>query len=196
MVCNKLSRECDGSVMANTGALSPGTVTDSASSWTNPNNIKVSDGAYATASTSMGNQTSSLTSTNFGFSIPTDATIDSIKVEVEDYMVLNGGTDGNQGNGGVYIVGGSGTSSGYIYYTSTTKQYQVVGNDLWGLSWTPAQINASGFGMRVYRGAHSGTATSINWFIDHVRITVYYTYTPPPTIQGVSSIQGLQSITL
>lgn len=53
-------------------------------------------------------------------------------------------------------------SDAYATYGSNT--------DLWGETWTVAQINSSGFGVVLSAiGVGSGTA-----FVDHIRITVYY----------------------
>lgn len=42
--------------------------------------------------------------------------------------------------------------------------------DLWGTTWTPAQINAANFGVSLQANALNATA-----FVDHIRITVRYT---------------------
>ncbi|KKK55514.1 hypothetical protein LCGC14_3073800, partial [marine sediment metagenome] len=69
-----------------TGATSPGTMADDDTVgtrvWNNPNGAKVSDDARANVL--LQNQTSRyLKATNFGFAIPTGATIDGILVEIE-----------------------------------------------------------------------------------------------------------------
>src|SRR6185436_1266971 len=46
--------------------------------------------------------------------------------------------------------------------------------DLWGTSWTPAEVNSSNFGVqfKITNGGIPATA-----YIDHVRVFVYYTTT-------------------
>ena len=66
--------------------MSPGTVVDSDATgtvaWTNPMNATTSDNVYATISCPTG-ISHYLKATNFGFSIPTGATINGIVVEIE-----------------------------------------------------------------------------------------------------------------
>ena len=67
---------------------SPGTLADDDTSgtetWSDPTNAAASDDSYATNSRSGTSvQTHRLKATNFGFSIPTGATIEGIEVSVE-----------------------------------------------------------------------------------------------------------------
>ena len=59
-----------------------------------------------------------------------------------------------------------------------TEQYISHGgsSDLWGLTWTVAQINASDFGVSIK--AEGIDPSGGDGTIDAVRITVYYTATP------------------
>ena len=90
-----------GNVQASdTGALSPGTIADDATvgtvAWTNPDNAKVSDNVYATVSLIGIGISHYLKATNFGFSIPTGATINGILVEIEKKDIsaaVSGGHD-------------------------------------------------------------------------------------------------------
>ena len=161
--------------MSNTGWVSPTSTVDQGSSWTNVNNLRANDSAYTTANTSMGNSTSNIHCTGFGFNIPTEATISDIECRIKGYSSPNGGTVGNQGNSGTYwlkegSIFGTGTTS-YIY---STDQYYTVKKNLGGETWSPSDINNSGFGARIRRGSHSGTATSVDWYLDHLQMKVYY----------------------
>mgnify|MGYP003557001264 FL=1 len=74
--------------MATEGPTAPGTlVSDStigAVAWSNPGNASASDGSWATAVIGAAVTPSEyLKVTNFGFSIPSGATIDGIAVSVE-----------------------------------------------------------------------------------------------------------------
>lgn len=64
---------------------SPGTATSASPgsiAWTTPNNIMASDNSYASAT----NGTSeTITASNFGFNLPTNAVVDGIEVDVERY---------------------------------------------------------------------------------------------------------------
>jgi len=165
--------------MASSGPNSGGTFANDASvgthDWTNPadaassNDIK----AYVTFASS-GITSHYLKATNFGFAIPTRATIDGILVEIEkmntpDYpgvidnsvkIVKGGAIQGDEKK----LTGAWGTSDAYYSYGDATS--------LWGLAWTPADINSSTFGIVIscYKSDSWGNAQ-----VDHIRITVYYT---------------------
>ena len=165
--------------MANTLATSPGTMVDDATvgtvAWATPDNAKVSDNAYAVALTIAQNVTTHyLKATNFGFSIPLGATINGILVEFERQSVYGSRLKDNS----VKIVM-SGTISGDDKATATlwtgTDSYESHGgsSDLWGLTWTSTDINAADFGVAI--SAINTFAGDDNAYIDHIRITVYYT---------------------
>ena len=56
--------------MSDTGWKSPSSTIDQGSDWSNVNNLKANDGAYATANTLMGDSTSNIHCTGFGFDLP------------------------------------------------------------------------------------------------------------------------------
>jgi hypothetical protein len=167
---------------ASTTARYPGTVVSTSASpyvnetWTTPANAGVDDGAYAYVDTNTfdsGIYTYRLDATNFSFAIPTSATIDGIVIEIEQngaksrddlVQLIKGGTpQGNNLSANATVP----TSDTIITFGSST--------DLWGLTWTVADINASNFGV-----AYAAMATGNNGdiYIDFVRITVYYTPLP------------------
>lgn len=164
---------------SDSGALSPGTMADDATvgtvAWTNPNNAKVSDNVYATAAVAFLSVSHYLKATNFGFSIPVGATINGILVEVErkgfddiDFVrdnaikIVKGGT-----------IGATDKSSLDNWPVSDAYKSYGSSSDLWGETWTPAQINASDFGFVVSVKDVSGESPGAS--VDHIRITVYYT---------------------
>lgn len=126
-----------------------------------------------------------LSLTNFGFSIPTGATINGIVVEAR-VKNQNAGVDFRAGDLQVQLIVGGSTSGSdkadaTIWGTGTnygTYIYKIWGgaSDPWGLTPSVAQINASNFGIALRAKALAGgymDAAAPN--IDHVRITVYYT---------------------
>jgi len=160
-----------------TGALSPGTVVNdgTGNEWRNVNNVKISDNVYAYKLDDWGDE-NKLKATNFGFSIPTGATIDGIEVEIErratgDQLVKDDSlyivkSDGNYG---------SSNKADTVNLWPTTDTYKTYGSpsDLWGETWTAEDINSSNFGVGI--SAHCyfvdyGSKAEI----DHIRITVYY----------------------
>lgn len=161
--------------------MNPGTVTDDAAigltAWTTPNNAKVSDDIYTTYYGDHGYSSHYLIVSNFGFTIPTGATINGIVAQVElhgdgtnvtylhDYAVriVKGGA-----------IGATDNSSTGINYPSTDAYWTYgANNNLWGETWTAEQINASNFGLAYATVNGSGFSHTV--YVDHIRITVYYT---------------------
>jgi hypothetical protein len=182
---------------SSSGPLSAGTsanisFTGSDFNFSNTNNILSSDNNRASSTglvTLFTGETDYLQATNFGFSIPLTAIICGIVVEVEksatgigtvlgiglsyvaDHsvrLVRNGTAVGNNKAGGAHWT--------------TAESYHSYGgnNDIWGVAWTPADINSSDFGL-AFSANINGLAMLIpNVRLDHVRITVYYTITLLP----------------
>ncbi len=160
-----------------TNALSPGTVISEASgdvTWSNFNNVKVSDNSYATVSVSN-NWSYGLKCTNFGFNIPINATITSVTIEIE--MKVNTGSVSPW----VRILPNN-TLKNDVVVTTSEAYYSWSGTPaVWGAI-TPAQVNAATFGVNMWIPNTAGTVTAS---VDHVRITVYYTI-PEGTSYGVT----------
>ncbi|MBX4200993.1 hypothetical protein KW786_02585, partial [Candidatus Parcubacteria bacterium] len=141
--------------------------------WTNPGNVTASDDSYATASTFGSGTTHYLKATNFGFSIPDGSTINGIKVEWEhnasnmisiitDHAVriVKGGTIGS-------------TDKSSVTRWAVMDEFFSYGSssDLWGETWTAADINSSTFGAALSADFDSGGPVNV----DSVRITITYT---------------------
>lgn len=61
------------------------------------------------------------------------------------------------------------------YLSSTNTEYTVGGDgELFGETWTPAEINGSGFGVSKVYGSDN-TSPNTTYYIDYIRIKVYYT---------------------
>ena len=113
----------------------------------------------------------------FYFDIPAMATIDGIVGRIERKAgTANSITDWIVNilkNGS--IPGGSDDKASATVW-STTEGFVSYGSpsDLWGTTWTPADINndGTGFAMRCeYTGAYSGDVA----YVDSMDMTVYYT---------------------
>lgn len=169
--------------MSDTGWKSPGTVVDSdvvgTLTWADPNYAKVNDSNYAYVMTLTGG-----------------GTVSSIKI------VKGGSISGNGKSDSSTITS---TPTYYPYGTST---------DLWGLSWTTSDINSSTFGVAISVTGSGGTShylkatnfgfsipsgatiegivaefeladNDFNTFLDHIRITIYYTESAGTPTVGV-----------
>ena len=150
---------------------SPGTMADDDSvgtlSWSSVDSAKVEDGTSAFTGFSVGT-THYLKATNFGFAIPNGATINGIKVEIKQ---LDNGNDATESSvkivkGGT--ISGNNKSTGANLPDSLTYVEYGGSTDLWGLSWTASDVNASNFGV-VFSVVQSSAVG-----VDHIRITVYY----------------------
>lgn len=144
--------------------------------WANPTNVYTDNAVYSsiTAATfDSPDYSYVLKSTIFGFAIPTGATIDGIVVEIERY---NDATE--LGQDAVVQLTKTGTRVGTNKYAAgtweTTPTIKSYGSstDLWGTTWTVAEINASTFGLHFVAQANTANA---DIYVDFIRITVYYT---------------------
>jgi hypothetical protein len=155
---------------------------DHAWSYTDTNlqtSIENLDEEYCTIEPDDTEDSNYLKITNFNFAIPTEAEILGIKVEFNRY-VDQGATNFNVYDSRVRIVKGGTIQSdedkakedawilGY-----DNKDWEDYGGeeDLWTQTWTPADINNSGFGVAI--SAYVSGVGPVG-LIDNCRITVYY----------------------
>lgn len=165
--------------MATSGPNLPGTGADDATVgtvvWTSPGNITLDDGSIASASGMASSTSHYIKGTNFSFSIPAGATINGILVE---WKVAGGATGSTQNSikmvkGGT--ISGNNKSTGANLPIATPAYVSFGGSaDLWGLSWTVSDINASNFGT-VFASTQAAADLGIQHKADAVRITITYT---------------------
>lgn len=164
--------------MTTQGPNSPSTIVDDGSigsvAWSNAGNAAASDDSRAIASVrSQSGASHYLKATNFGFSIPSGSAIDGITVEIER------GSDANLqvNDNAVRIVknGSIGTTDKSGSNWANIDTYATYGGteDLWGESWTVADINASTFGVAI--SAACGAPVFREARVDHIRISIHYT---------------------
>lgn len=143
--------------------------------WSSPTNIQGdTTGTSATCNIATNNNASQLLrATNFGFSIPSTATIGGVTVEVE-----RSAANANRHFEDVIklMKAGAevGTSQGTGVAIPTTKAFATYGGaaNLWGTTLTPTDVNNSGFGFsfKINRSSSQTTTTSVF----RIRITVTY----------------------
>lgn len=154
--------------------------------WTTPGNAVASDNAYAQASPGGGN-TNYLHANNFNMQIPAPAVIDGIEVAVERRSISGSIFDARVRivKGGV--VGATERASGATWPTTdTVVTYGGVG-DLWGETWTAADVNANNFGVVISATDSLDTAA-----IDHVTMTVHYSLCGETPLAGCrTSLKGV-----
>ena len=182
------------------GPNSPGTMADDSTvgtvAWSNPDNAKVSDAVYATASNGgTGGTTHYLKATNFGFSIPSGATIDGILVEIQRAKTSGGNNVNNAArDSSVKIVKVDGTI-GTTNKAATADNWPLIeayksygsSSDLWGETWDDTKINDIDFGVVISASLISDTGTPVAG-VDHIRITVYYTEAAPASQTRVANV--------
>ena len=116
---------------------------------------------------------------DFGFSIPANATITGIKAEIK--RSSGSGSVGNPAikDSIVQLMTAVGTTIGQNKklpaFWSNVSNYVVYGGptDLWASSWTPSDVNDSDFGLSLAVKNSANSVQTAN--VDHIRITVYYT---------------------
>lgn len=193
--------------MASQGPLYPGTVTTEAgpsgdNDWVNPSNVGANDGSEAQvthATYDSGDHSYRLQATNFGFSIPTGATIDGIVVEIDRRCFAGSAVDNEVRlyNGSGLLVGDNKASATAWPATSAIATYGGS-TDNWAAGLTAASFN-SAFGVSLIVAA---TAANVDIGVDFVRVTVYYTedtsivLTPTPVVLDLALAAPTLSLSL
>jgi hypothetical protein len=176
--------------MSDTGWVTGSTFSNDSSygtyAWSNPSNAELSDDSYTEATFSGVNDTNYLKATNFGFSIPTGATIDGVIVSVEMYCpagvvdtvvkLVKGGS-----------VSGNNNSVGNTWAPSFPDEDEAThefggSSDLWGLTLSEVDIESSNFGVVFACGEPTDAAIAK---LDQIKIKVYYTESSETPTVGV-----------
>lgn len=170
--------------MPSQGPYDPGTVaqTGLGVSWYSQDNIKTSGScSYGSAYASLSLFSASskyIVASNFGFSIPSGATVSGILVEI--MRCERSGSGVVTKDEAVYLtnssyedLGNNKADTANNYNTPGSSTYKQYGgqSDSWGYSFTPSIVNSSGFGVKIKAKSHSLTSEP---GIIHVRMTVYY----------------------
>jgi hypothetical protein len=151
--------------------------------WTNPTNaVGTTDAISAAVASPASNGTNIsqyLKLTNFGFSIPTGATVTGVQVTLNITSDASaGGLTGRQSGMIVKAGATAGTDKGSQTWDQTNST-NVMGSssDLWGTTLTPTDINSTGFGVAVsvYASYDNFGSLQLSTGIDSAQITVYYT---------------------
>lgn len=184
--------------MATEGPRYPGTTaslanagsSENANAWTNTGNIAADDGTEAsiTAATYDSPDISELlVASNFGFTVPDDSTIVGITVEIDRRDQAIGAASDNRvqlakGTTFASLVGNNKADTALDWPTSSTVKTYGANNDLWGATWTPAEIRASSFAVML---SVQADAANTDIFVDFLRVTVDYT---PPNAAGTATV--------
>lgn len=169
--------------MPDTGYVLAGAGTNNNSAgtnaWTSPGNIVSDNGSVAQSSVETNETTQYLIASNFGFSVPSGATIDGIEMQYERQKFGTGAASIQESEIKIVKGGVIGTTNKADTATNWTENsFQVVtrgaADDLWGETWTAADVNASDFGVAI-RAKGTGSITNRTPQIDYVQIRITYT---------------------
>jgi hypothetical protein len=158
--------------------------------WSNPTNIQgdTTSTAATVNITLNGAASQRLRASNFGFSLPSSATVNGVTVEVEAGSANN---SRQRWNSVQLLKGGVETGNNNSDASSiNAKSIKTFGGatDGWGASLTASDVNSSGFGvsLKIDRNSSQSTTTSIY----RARISVDYTAVSAPTVttQAASGI--------
>lgn len=179
-----------------TMTLSPSSCTSDSSnggggSWSGLTSLASSDNSYAAVSLSPSQVSQYLNCQGFGFSIPSDATINGITLTVErrasDASRI---TDDAVRLIKAGVIGTTDLSSSTSYPTSDTDYTYGGASNLWGKSWTYSDINSANFGVAIaVRRSSNASSSTTRVLLDYIRITV--TYTVPFCTQPTNTPSGL-----
>ena len=156
---------------------------DANNDWINPTDSFTQNNVYTYVTNSKFDTTDvteRLDNTNFGFNIPTGSTIDGIEVSMDRYMSTGGANDYFLKLFKAGILMGDNKSVGAAWAASDTDTYVTFGSptELWGTTWTEADIENISFGVALCAQA---TADRTDIHVDHITITVYYSLAATPT---------------
>lgn len=142
------------------------------------------DGSMVTASASAGAfplVTDYLVASDFRFNLPAGSIIFGIEVTAYRATTCGGATDAavRLVRGGVIEPQAAAVGTGTAWPTDVVGPLPPVtygsGTELWGRTWSAAQINATGFGFAIAAGV-TGADAGCQLSVDQVRIVVYYNH--------------------
>jgi len=154
-----------------------------------PNGVLASDTQYAKvtlndSANANGKISTSLYVSGYNFNIPSTAFIQGIKVDVQRFYVTIDNASVKDSSVMLLKAGnpvGQNYASSVSWPTSNGNRTYGSAADLWGTSWTPADINNSAFGVDLKAVRIGPAGTTANAFVDFVKVTVYYSLSNPPT---------------
>ncbi|MBI1175563.1 MAG: hypothetical protein GC139_09915 [Sideroxydans sp.] len=154
--------------------------------WSNPGNAMVSDNVYASATVNDNQTTNYLQCLTYNFNIPLNATINGIAVNVQRLASSTSAvTDAAMRLVKAGAVQTTDRSTTTYYPTANTYENHGGSTDLWGGTWTPADINNVNFGAAFASKKPVTAGGNRNVNVDHMPITIYYTL-PAPSVVSIN----------
>ena len=163
-------------VTMETGDITGNVNYGSSINWANPNRVEISDDVYARTSLSPGDTTKYLMVADFGYVMPLSAVISGITVELEVSMEQPN-TDARDASvklmkAGV-PVGADRVNPMAIWQNKDNVNTYGGPTDLWGTTWTAADINSVDFGV-LYSVTRGSGPNNHYVKVDYVTLRVHY----------------------
>jgi hypothetical protein len=158
-----------------TTAATSGSPAWTASSGALADTVDASDNVRALCGISASGVSGTLTVTGFGFAIPA-GTIDGIAVAIERRSTTNNVIDDNSirlTKSSSAVGDNKATATKWPLNTDAVENYGGAA-DLWGTTWSVAEVNDAGFGIAIVADNTDAGATR-SAQVDHVTITITYT---------------------
>ncbi len=166
------------------GPNNPGTGTNvpgiGSETWSNPGDITSPGSPYASVTLYQGHRYSNyLVGSNYGFSVPGEATITGIEVRINRMSSSRNPSvvDNEIRLVRDDVVVGENRAITNTWPTSLTVVTYGGPTDLWGATWTVAQINSDQFGVALAAYRDNNGNNSRQALVDALQITVYYQFT-------------------
>jgi len=144
--------------------------------WSEPSKAEgAPDGQHASASVASGKSgvtTHYLKATNFGFSIPTGATI--VGIELSVIREGDGVTESHVRAVKAGVVKETEDKSRGAFWIGAGTSVYGGSEDLWGNTWAPSDINATGFGVAVAVELRPTPLSAAEAQVDAMQVKIYY----------------------
>lgn len=145
--------------------------------WNNADRLNSTDNVTTSFNTTGTSLSRYLKGLNFGFDVPDNATITGIELIIN--RIRTAGTTGEIEDDTIRLVKGGTVvgddlSQGDDWKTGAVNRFFGSSTEMWGTTWTPADVNATNFGaVMSAKGTTAGTDRTGN--VDNYSINVYYT---------------------
>lgn len=138
-------------------------------SWSPTGNIYASDGSYVVTPGSKDNNYDMIV-TGFGFSLPSDAIINSVSLEMGYYV----SSSYSAATISMFIRDSSDTTRGDVWSSTAEPLSVTYPNYNTNGTWTYSELNA---GCKAVIRVRRTSTTSCNYYFDYIKVIV--DYTPP-----------------
>lgn len=147
--------------------------------WSNVTRVTADDGSFTSTTLHDATnqcQTYTIQASDFGFSVPTGATIVGIELQIE---IGAWPTSGSNANINVVTDASSATTDppAFAQLSNPGAGIFTVGgaSELWSKSWTPTQVNDNIFGIQFLGyDESSGLGSPFSVSVDYLKCKIYY----------------------